>query len=262
MEENENIATIENLKLDRNEVLENDENSSVGDETNQNLTDAKGETNSFEVNKISNNSSCETKGLNANTESKFKSNDALEKSYKELQSEFTRKCQELKRFKDEAIREQTKLTTQTGIATDSHNNLSDSKNDLPYKDNINLKTLSDNLFKKHDFSSQYRLEIAQKMLDNEKYEKSEAGIKDAMLDILKDKVLDIDNLIIKDEFINNKILNNENVMSKIINNYVKTVQTKDIPQFITKSTNVKTFKNDKPMNLSQAKEMALKMMQS
>ena len=125
--------------------------------------------------------------------SKFKSVDALNTAYNNLQAEFTKKCQHLREL-EKSIEE---------------------KSTPRYKLDSWSEELSD-FFENNPKATQYSKEIAKMILENEDLAKKSDCLKLAWANILSEKFVEQSDLASNQEFLEKYIYSNENIKDEII----------------------------------------------
>lgn len=218
MEENNNLATIHNEEsMDRtNNQIDGDSNVEKTPSSPKELAE------------------------NHPQNPKFKTYESLEKAYSELQSEFTRKSQELSQLKKNSA-DKVEESTPAYLKEDWANNVS-------------------NFFEEYAFAKDYKNEISKILVEDEKIKYSNNPLTQALLKILSQKAFTPQKMVEDEKFLNDYIFSNQNIREKIIADYVEQISQKSTPPFITKSFGSSIASNSsKPKTLKEVKELVEKM---
>ncbi len=217
MEENINLAIIP------------DEN--IADRTNNQISGAS----NLEKTPLSPKESAENRPQNP----KFKTYENLEKAYDELQSEFTRKSQELAELKKNSADKAE--DTPAYLKEDWANNVS-------------------SFFEEYEFAKDYKNEISKILVEDEKIKYSKNPLSKALLKILSQRAFTPQKMLEDEKFLNEYIYSNQNIKDKIISDYVEQLSSKSTPPLITKSFGSSLAStSSKPKTLKEIKELVEKM---
>lgn len=217
MEENTNIAIIPNEN-----IVDRTNNQISGDSI-------------IEKTPLSPNGSAENRPQNP----KFKTYESLEKAYGELQSEFTRKSQELSELKK---------------------NSADKVDNTPAYLKENWANDVSSFFEEYEFAKDYKNEISKILVEDEKIKYSKNPLSKALLKILSQKALTPQKMLEDKNFLNDYIYSNQNIKEKIISDYVEQISKKSTPPLITKSFGSSLAStSSKPKTLKEIKELVEKM---
>ena len=171
---------------------------------------------------------------------KFKSVDALKVAYKNLEKEFTQKCQKIKELTD-------KLSVQENINTEF----------IPeyQKDDWDKKVLE--FFNNHKEAKEYVNEISNVLSTNEKIANSENSLENALTKVLADKFVSQDKLAENEEFLEKYIYSNKKISDKIIDNYLSSLSQKKAMPLISSSSGAGTVSSPtkKPTTIKDAGKM-------
>ena len=172
---------------------------------------------------------------------KFKSVQALMDAYENLQSEFTRKCQQLSQYQQDKT-EQAKDEQKQNLEEkkeDEKNGFNQEVFKLFLEDNGEAKMYEEEILKRFSNSS------------SKGYSPYEIAWADVILNHLKegDKI--------SDPIINQYVLSDENVKNKIIENYLTELKNSRPPIMISSSQGerVASVKPDNPKTLADAKRL-------
>lgn len=145
---------------------------------------------------------------------KFKSVEALENAYENLEKEFTKKCQMLNKL------------------------LSENKDEdsLPQYQKEDWLTKVSTFIENNNHAKDFLNDIAKALVEDENLAKKEDALELAYSKVLKDNFKTKEELASDDNFLNDYIFNNEEIKNKIIENYLNDVQNnKTIPLMINRN---------------------------
>ena len=176
---------------------------------------------------------------------KFKSFDALQKSYNELQAEFTRKSQELAVLKKQSETKQAEMQ----------------KSQPLYKQEDWGERVAEFL-ESNEIAKRYKTEICNIIMEDEEVGNSSDPLNKALLKVLSKNVVDPENLSASEDFLQAHIFSNEHVKEKIISEYLGGLNSSSTPVFITKNNRAQltASQNTKPTSLREVKELVAKML--
>ena len=145
---------------------------------------------------------------------KFKSVEALENAYENLEKEFTKKCQMLNKL------------------------LSENKDEdsLPQYQKEDWLTKVSTFIENNNHAKDFLNDIAKALVEDENLAKKEDALELAYSKVLKDNFKTKEELASDDNFLNDYIFNNEEIKNKIIENYLNDVQNnKTVPLMINRN---------------------------
>lgn len=145
---------------------------------------------------------------------KFKSVEALENAYENLEKEFTKKCQMLNKLLSE----------------------NKDENSLPQYQKEDWLTKVSTFIENNNHAKDFLNDIAKALVEDENLAKKEDALELAYSKVLKDNFKTKEELASDDNFLNDYIFNNEEIKNKIIENYLNDVQNnKTIPLMINRN---------------------------
>ncbi|MGN1222652.1 MAG: hypothetical protein ACI4T1_00785 [Christensenellales bacterium] len=145
---------------------------------------------------------------------KFKSVEALENAYENLEKEFTKKCQMLNKLLSE----------------------NKDENSLPQYQKEDWLTKVSTFIENNNHAKDFLNDIAKTLVEDENLAKKEDALELAYSKVLKDNFKTKEELASDDNFLNDYIFNNEEIKNKIIENYLTDVQNnKTIPLMINRN---------------------------
>lgn len=145
---------------------------------------------------------------------KFKSVEALENAYENLEKEFTKKCQMLNKLLSE----------------------NKDENSLPQYQKEDWLTKVSTFIENNNHAKDFLNDIAKALVEDENLAKKEDALELAYSKVLKDNFKTKEELASDDNFLNDYIFNNEEIKNKIIENYLTDVQNnKTIPLMINRN---------------------------
>lgn len=145
---------------------------------------------------------------------KFKSVEALENAYENLEKEFTKKCQMLNKLLSE----------------------NKDENSLPQYQKEDWLTKVSTFIENNNHAKDFLNDIAKTLVEDENLAKKEDALELAYSKVLKDNFKTKEELASDDNFLNDYIFNNEEIKNKIIENYLNDVQNnKTIPLMINRN---------------------------
>lgn len=145
---------------------------------------------------------------------KFKSVEALENAYENLEKEFTKKCQMLNKLLSE----------------------NKDENSLPQYQKEDWLTKVSTFIENNNHAKDFLNDIAKALVEDENLAKKEDALELAYSKVLKDNFKTKEELASDDNFLNDYIFNNEEIKNKIIENYLNDVQNnKTVPLMINRN---------------------------
>ena len=180
---------------------------------------------------------------------KFNSLDDLKNAYQNLEKEFTKKSQLLKKLENEKLDNDAKLNIQT-------ENLETEK---PYweSEDWNKKIVS--FFEDNPLAKNYLKQISQMVVEDKELQKSDAPLEKAWLKWLENNFKTPEQLLADEEFLK-QIKSNEQLKKEIISDYLSQIKNNDFtPPIYLKSGTSGVIKNSlKAKSLEEVKELARK----
>jgi len=166
-----------------------------------------------------------------NSSSKFKSVEALEKAYENLEKEFTKKCQALNKL------------------------LSDNNEKaLPQYSKENWLEKVGEFIKEHPLATSYSKQIAEVLTENEELSTKEDALSLAYSKVLENNFKTKEELVKDQEFLNEFVFSNENIKTKIIEEYLNNITSSKTVPLISNTSGTSSISSPKfkPKNLKEA----------
>lgn len=181
----------------------------------------------------------EEKTLQGSPIKKFKSVEALNDAYENLEKSFTQKCQKVKELTD-------KLETLDNVQ----------KTPEFKKDDWETKVA--NFFSSHPEAKEYATEISKVLESDEKIACSENSLQSALTKVLAEKYVPYSSLIKDEKFLDSYVYSNNEISEKIINNYLQNIEDKRAMPLVSSVSGSGTFASPikKPKTLDDAGRMA------
>ena len=169
---------------------------------------------------------------------KFKDAESLLTAYNNLQAEFTRKCQKVSELEKE--KENTKIL-----------------DELPIFEQDTWQEKVSSFLNNHADAKQFASEISQELLSNPELKTEKNALEIAWANVISKKYKDPKNVLSDDKFVNDYVLSSEQIKEKIISNYIKELESKNLPPIQTASSGgtVAFAKIPKANTLSEAKTL-------
>lgn len=170
---------------------------------------------------------------------KFKNVEALQKAYKNLEKEFTIKCQKIKELSD-------KLSS-----------FDNAEKLAPKLDEAGLQKDLDNFLQNHPQAKQYEVEIS-KAVKEDSTASTENPFETALTKVLTDKILSYDALVTNEDFLSKYIYNNEQIKKTIVDKYLEDIVSNKAMPLITgfSGTGTATSPVSKPKSIFEAGKVA------
>ncbi len=169
---------------------------------------------------------------------KFKDAESLLSAYNNLQAEFTRKCQKLSELENKQQQEEEKASTPIYLKDD-------------WQDKVS------NFLSNNQGAKKFASEISQEILTNPSLKNEENALDIAWAKIVSQKYKQPEEVLNDDKFVNDFVLNNEQIKQKILSNYIKNLESKKIPPFVSTSQggNIAFQTTKQASTLSEAKQL-------
>ena len=179
--------------------------------------------------------------------SKFKSVQELEKAYKNLEKEFTQKCQKIKELTDE-------LSASDNAKT---NVQKEAEVVAPEYESNDWEEKVVAFFSQNPTAKNYVQEISEVLENDEEIAKSKNSLQVALTKVLANKFVPQEVLASDDEFLEKFIYTNEKVSKKIIEKYLDDLEEKKSLPLISSSSGSGTFSSpvQKPKTIKDAGKM-------
>ncbi len=168
----------------------------------------------------------------SNILNKFKSVEALNSAYNNLQAEFTKKCQRLSELE--------KYVNKTEVPR--------------YKLENWAEELS-NFFDNNPKAKEYSKEIAKQILEDESLAKKSDCLTLAWANILSKKNLNETDLVNDENFLENYIYNNQKIKDEIIKKYIQEKEKAPFVMTNTKGASLNIAPKQKPSTIDEAKNI-------
>ena len=164
---------------------------------------------------------------------KFKDAQSLLFAYNNLQAEFTKKCQRLSELEKQNSKE-----TAVFEVEDWQNQVS-------------------NFVNSHKDAKRFAKEISQEILSNPSLQTNKDALEIAWAKVISQNYKNPAEVVNDDKFIDDYVLSNEQIKQKIISNYIKDLENKKLPPFVSASQGgTIAFSSTKKANtLSEAKQL-------
>ena len=168
---------------------------------------------------------------------KFKDAESLLSAYNNLQAEFTRKCQKLSDLEKENSKQKIEEEQPIYFKENWQNRVS--------------KFLSEN-----QNAKKFASEISQEILSNPSFQKEDKALDLAWAKIISQKYRSPEEVVNDDKFVNDFVLNNEQIKQKVLSNYIKDIESRKIPPFVSasKGGNIAFATPKVPNTLSEARQ--------
>ena len=179
--------------------------------------------------------------------SKFKSVQELEKAYKNLEKEFTQKCQKIKELTDELSSSDNAKDTAKIVAEEV----------APEYESEDWEEKVVAFFSQNPTAKNYVQEISEVLENDEEIAKSKNSLQVALTKVLANKFVPQEVLASDDEFLEKFIYTNEKVSKKIIEKYLDDLEEKKSLPLISSSSGSGTFSSpvQKPKTIKDAGKM-------
>lgn len=180
-----------------------------------------------------------TNADNGSPISKFKSVEALSEAYKNLEKEFTQKCQKIKEL------------------TDKLANLENAEPLAPeYMQDGWSKKVKD-FFASNPMAKNFVAEISDVLSSDDEIAKGKNSLENALTKVLANKFVPQEKLASDEEFLQKYIYSNDVISKKIVENYLQTLQQKKAMPLISGAGGAGTFSSPvkKPKTIKDAGKM-------
>ena len=183
--------------------------------------------------------------------SKFKSVQELEKAYKNLEKEFTQKCQKIKELTDELSASDNAKFNQKDSTESASNEVA------PEYESDDWEEMVLAFFSQNPTAKNYVQEISEVLENDEEIAKSKNSLQVALTKVLANKFVPQEVLASDDEFLEKFIYTNEKVSKKIIEKYLDDLEEKKSLPLISSSSGSGTFSSpvQKPKTIKDAGKM-------
>ena len=171
--------------------------------------------------------------------SKFKSVKELAQGYKNLEKEFTQKCQMVKELSDKVNSlENVQVSTPEFLKDDWEEKVKD-------------------FFSSHELAKKYVAEISNVLSSDKKLASQENSLELALTKVLADKFLPPESLVEDDEFLEKYIYSNKKISDKIVANYLESLQQNRALPLMSSTGGTGTFTSPvkKPKTIKDAGKM-------
>lgn len=169
---------------------------------------------------------------------KFKNVEALKTAYKNLEKQFTQKCQKVKEL------------------TEKISGFDNVKESAPKPEQTDTQGLAE-FFESCPQAKKYEDEISRAMLDSD-VASTKNPLQTALTKVLTSKIVPYDLLVKDEEFLNAHIYNNEQINKKIVDRYLQDISTKKAMPLIAgfSGTGNVTSPVSKPKTITEAGRVA------
>ena len=163
----------------------------------------------------------------------------LAEGYKNLEKEFTQKCQKVKELSDKLA------------------NMDNAQNVAPEFESDGWEEKVKNFFSTHEVAKNYVAEISKVLSTDEEIAKQKNSLEYALTKVLADKFIPQEALIDDEEFLNKYIYSNKKISDKIIANYLDSLQQNKAMPLMSSMGGAGTFTSPvkKPKTIKDAGKM-------
>jgi len=174
-------------------------------------------------------------GVSSSLYGKFKDADSLLNGYKELEKEFTKKCQQLSELRK--------------------SNDIDNTNKVPIYKTENWRSEIKDYLAQNNRANDFAVDIAKVIMQDEKLACMPNCLDLAYNKVLADRYKSEQDMARDDDFLEKYIYNDENIKSKIVSEYLAKIKNNTAPPIILKAKgdSVGVISPTKPKNLSEAR---------
>ena len=174
--------------------------------------------------------------------SKFKTTEALEKAYLNLEKEFTQKCQKVKELSD-------KLDFEENMAK---------QNAIPESQKDGWEQKVANFYASHPEAQQFEEDISKLVSSDPQILASKTPLEDALTKVKSSKFVPYQELVKDKDFLDKYIFSNQDINKKIITDYLDYVASQQVMPLISSKSGTGTFASPvkKPRTLQDAGKMA------
>ena len=172
---------------------------------------------------------------------KFKTVDALQKAYANLEKEFTIKCQKVKEL-SEKLENSDKVTEEV----------------IPEYQGENWEERVATFFAEKPEAKNYVAEISEVLSTDEEIARGKNSLENALTKVLASKFEPYSSLIQNEKFLNEYVYSNKEISDKIINNYLENISKEKSLPLMSSSSGVGTFSSPiaKPKTIGEAGKLA------
>ena len=168
---------------------------------------------------------------------KFKSVEALEVAYENLEKEFTKKCQKIKELTD-------KLAS------------ADNAVSVPEYAQNGWDEKVKQFFESNPMAKNYVAEISEVLSSDENISKSENSLERALTKVLANKFVPYEKLVEDESFLNDYIYQNQQISQKIVEKYLDGIQNKKaLPLISSRGSGTVSSPVKKPKTIKDAGKM-------
>jgi hypothetical protein len=210
--------------------MENIEEKNLGEQPQQNLALNAGEQQNNE-----------TEVLSGSLMEKFKTVDALQSAYKNLEKEFTQKCQKIKELSQ-------KISEMDNAEKPS----------APEYEQEDWGKKVETFFSNHPEAKEYAVEISNVLSSEEQIAKSENSLENALTKVLAQKFVPYEKLVADEDFLNKYIYQNKAISEKIVDKYLQNLSAEKAMPLMSSASGTGTFSSpvSKPKTITEAGKMA------
>lgn len=171
---------------------------------------------------------------------KFKTVEALQTAYKNLEKEFTQKCQKVKELSEKLA------------------NSDNAKQSAPEYANSDWEQKVANFFASHPEAKTYVDEISEVLKSDEQIANSKSSLELALTKVLAQKYVPHQTLIKDKDFLDNFVYNNKEISEHIINNYIENISKNMAMPLVSSTSGTGTYSCpvSKPKTITEAGKVA------
>ena len=183
--------------------------------------------------------------MSNNKYGKFKDEQALYEAYLKLEAEFTKKCQQLKEYEQNA--------SDNKVAEDNTTT-------LPLYQREDWQDKIAEFISIYPLARRYAGKIGKILLDEPSLATNEEGLSLALLKILAQEYKTPEDMVQDDDFLDGFVYTNERIRQKIIADYIESLADMNSPTIMARGGEVFVTPAKKPRTIREASAMAYKML--